>query len=93
MGRQSLAEKFHEEAEEVEEAKGTWQVLYDFKGVKPNSKFWTNLDRVRRLVGGGTLIQYSVFMTASKRGAITVVKLVRHYGANTKLFRTEEIEI
>jgi len=93
LGRRSLAEKFYEDAEENDEEEGTWLVLYDFKGIKSNSKFWTNLDRVKRLVGGGTLIQYSVFMTTSKRGAITALKLARHYGADTILYRAELIEI
>ena len=91
MGRQSLAKKYYDETK-AEEEKGTWLVLYDFKGIKPSSKFWSNLKRVQSLVGEGTLIQYSVIRTGSKRGALTAVKLARHYGAETEIYRVEKIE-
>ncbi len=94
MGRKSIAEKIYELVEEdYEEERGTWLVLYDFKGVKANSKFWTNMKRVENLVNGGSLIQYSVFKTASKRGAITVSKLAEHYGGETILYRAERIDL
>jgi len=93
MGRKSLAKKIYERVEEDhEEERGTWLVLYDFKGVKANSKFWTNMKRVEDLVDGGSLIQYSVFMTASKRGAITVLRLVEHYGGETILYSAERMD-
>ena len=93
MGRKSLAEKYHEQVEEDhEEERGTWLVLYDFKGIKPSTKFWTNMKRVEELVDGGSLIQYSVFKTASKRGAITVLRLAEHYGAETILYRAERMD-
>ena len=94
MGRRSLAEKFYEQVErDYEEERGTWLVLYDFKGVKANSKFWTNMKRVEKLVDGGSLIQYSVFTTASKRGAITVLRLAEHYGGEAILYRAERMEL
>ncbi len=93
MGRKSIAEKIYERVtEDYEEEGGTWLVLYDFKGVKANSKFWTNMKRVENLVDGGSLIQYSVFTTASKRGAITVSRLADHYGGETILYRAERID-
>lgn len=94
MGRKSLAEKTYERVkEDHEEETGTWLVLYDFKGMKANSKFWTNMKRVIDLVNGGSLIQYSAFKTNSKRGAITVHMLAEHYGAETVLYRAEKIEL
>ena len=40
MGRRSLAGKYYGQVEEdYEVERGTWLVLYDFKGVKANSKF------------------------------------------------------
>ncbi len=94
MGRKSLAEKFYQQVEEdYEEEGGTWLVLYDFKGVKANSKFWINMKRVEDLVGGGSLIQYSVFTTASKRGAITLRRLAEHYGGETILYRAERMDL
>lgn len=76
-----------------EEDRGTWLVLYDFKGMKTNSKFWINMKRVEDLVGGGSLIQYSVFTTASKRGAITVLRLAEHYRGETILYRAERMDL
>ena len=94
MGRKSLAEKIYMQVEEdYEEDRGTWLVLYDFKGIKANSKFWINIKRVENLVDGGSLIQYSVFTTASKRGAITVLRLAKHYGAETILYRAERMDL
>ena len=94
MGRKSLAEKYYQQVEEdYEEDRGAWLVLYDFKGIKANSKFWINMKRVEVLVDGGSLIQYSVFTTDSKRGAITVLRLAKHYGAETILFRAERMDL
>ncbi len=72
--------------------KGTWLVLYDFKGIKPSSKFWSNLKKNQAIVGEGALIQYSVFKTKTKRGALTAVKLAQHYGANTESYKAEKID-
>ncbi len=69
MGRISLAVKFYEEAENIPEEDGTWLVLYDFKGIKPSTKYWTNLNRIIKITGGGSLVQYSVFTTTDKRAA------------------------
>ncbi len=90
MGRKSLASTFYEE---TDDEKGSWLILYDFIGIKPSSKFWINLKRIQALAGKGSLIQYSVFTTDSKKGAITAVKLANHYGAKVKLFKAEEINI
>lgn len=94
MGRRSLAEKFYEQVErDHEEEGGTWLVLYDFRGVKVDGKFWVNMKRVGNLVNGGSLIQYSVFTTGSKRGAITVSRLAEHYGGEAILYRAERMEL
>jgi len=92
MGRKSLAEKYYEQVKNNhEEERGTWLVLYDFKEMKANTKFWTNMKRVNDLVNGGSLIQYSAFTTNSKIGAITVFRLAQHYGAETVLYRAEKM--
>jgi len=57
------------------------------------TKFWTNIKRVMNLVNGGSLIQYSVFKTDSKRGAITVLRLAKHYGGEAVLYRAEEMDL
>jgi hypothetical protein len=94
MGRKSLADKLYGQVEEdYEEEIGTWLVLYAFKGVKANSKFWMNVKRVGDLVDGGSLVKYSVFTTASKRGEITVLRLAEHYGGETILYRVERMDL
>ena len=93
MGRKSLAEKFYEEtSEEEDREEETWLVLYDF-GSKPNPRFWRNIKRLIGLVGEGSLVQYSVFMTGSRRGAMAAMKLARHYGAKVMVFKGEQIGI
>ncbi len=92
MPRISLAKQYYEETETDDET-GSWLVLYDFIGIKPSSKFWINLKRIQAIVGVGTLIQYSAFKTDSKRGAITTVKLAKHYGARLKMFKAEEVDL
>jgi len=92
VGRKSLAESFYDSIEDDEPKEiSTWVVLYDFHGIKPNSRFWYNLKRLAKLAGDGSLIQYSVFMTGTKRGAQTAVKLAEHYGAEVLLFRGEMV--
>jgi hypothetical protein len=66
LGRKSLAEDYLDEvSEEEERGDGTWLVMYDFDS-KPNPRFWLNLRRLVRLVGEGSMVQYSVFMTGSR---------------------------
>ena len=81
MGRKSLAVKLYEQTENIPEQEGTWLVLYDFKGIKPSSKYWTNLNRLIDFTGGGSLVQYSVFTTKDKRAAAVAKRLAEHYGA------------
>ncbi len=91
MGRKSIAEEYYEEIPEKEdEEEGTWLVLYDFKS-KPNPRFWANIKRLIGLVGEGSLVQYSVFMTRSRRCAMASEKIARHYGARVMVFKGEEI--
>jgi len=94
MGRKSIAEIFYEEVKkDYEEKTGSWIVVYDFMRMKANSNFWANITRVKNLVGEGSLIQNSVYKTPSKRGAITVLRLARHYGAEAIMYRAEVIDI
>ena len=94
MGRRSLAQEYLDEVPEQEGGEeGTWLVLYDFKGVKPNPRFWSNVKRLSALVGDSRLVQYSVFMTGSRRGAVAAVKLVRHYSGEVVVFKDEEVDL
>jgi hypothetical protein len=92
MGRISLAEKYYQETENLPKEVGTWLVLYDFKGMKPSTKYWTNLNRLIKMTGGGSLIQYSVFTTREKRAAIAANKLAKHYGGETMMYKVEKQE-
>ena len=93
MGRKSLAAIIYEEIPEDEVGEEeTWLVLDDF-GSKPNPRFWGNIRRLIGLVGEGSLVQYSVFMTRSRRGAMAAMKLARHYGAEVMVFKGEQIGV
>ncbi len=89
MGRKSIAEKFYEETA-IDQEVGSWLVLYEFKGVKPNTKFWSNLTRVIAFTGGDADMR-GVFRSNSKRGALTAIKIVKHYGGEYSLFKVEEV--
>ncbi len=92
MGRKSIAEEYYGEISEEEDGEeGTWLVLYDFMS-KPNPRFWGNVKRLIGLVGEGSLVQYSVFMTRSRRGAMAAERIARHYGASVMVFKGEEVE-
>ena len=93
MPRKSLAETYYEETEEREDEAGEiYLVIYDFS-FKPNPRFWANLNRLKSLLGDASLIQYSVFKTGKVRGAMTAVKLARHYGAQVMVFKGEPLDI
>ena len=92
LGRKSLAEEFLEEVTEVKnDGESTWLVMYDFDS-KPNPRFWLNLKRLIRLVGEGSLVQYSVFMTRSRKGDIVADRLAKHYGARVDVFKGEKVD-
>ena len=38
------------------------------------------------------MVQYSVFMTRSRRGAMVAEKLAKHYGAQVDVFKGEKVE-
>ena len=91
LGRKNLAEECLDEVpEEEDRGEGTWLVMHDFDS-KPNPRFWLNLRRLVRLLGEGSLVQYSVFMTGSRRGAIVAERLARHYGAQVDVFMGERV--
>ena len=92
MGRKSLAEKFYKETPETDEDDSDWLMIYDFKH-KPNPRFWSNLKRLHVLIGNSSMIQYSVFKTKSKRGAMAAAKLAKHYGAKVTIFKGEEVQM
>jgi hypothetical protein len=86
MPRKSLAEELYEDEEDCVDEDGHWIVVYDFEG-KPNPRFWVNLSRLSTLGAGSRLLQFSVYMTGSRRIARVAVLLARHYGASVEVFR------
>ena len=95
MGRRSVAEEIWESYEGEEEAQdeGVWLVLYDFKGMKPNPRFWGNVKRLISLAGDGVMLQYSVFSTSKRRSALTAAGIAQHYGAEVVLFQGKIVDL
>jgi len=94
MSRRSLAEILYEEAEDTPEEDGQeWLLLYDFEGIKPGTKFYTNLARLSALKGKTALIQYSALITSSRRVAMAAKNLAAHYGAKTTVFKVVETDL
>ena len=89
MGRRSLAKKIFDEYKEEEPGEDTWLIIYDFPGLKPTSKFYDNLNRIKALAEDGQLVQYSVFMTRDQRAAKAMRDLVKHYDGQVMMFRGE----
>jgi hypothetical protein len=88
MTRKSLADTYYLEAEETAEEPGVeWILLYDFEGLKPSTKFWTNLSRLAAKSEGSTLIQRSVFLAKRRRVVAAARRLAEHYGANVEVFK------
>jgi len=71
---------------------GSWIIVYDFKGTKPNPNFWANLKRISDSRGGG-LIQYSVYSARSHSEAQAISGLVCHYGGEARAFRCVEANV
>jgi hypothetical protein len=71
---------------------GSWIIVYDFKGAKPNPNFWANLKRISDSRGGG-LIQYSVYRARSHSEARAISGLVCHYGGEVRAFRCVEANV
>jgi len=64
-----------------------WLLLYDFKGIKPGTKFYTNLARLSTHRGKTALIQYSALLTSNRRVTMAARKLATYYGAETTVFK------
>ena len=92
-GRKSLAEKIFEEYKDQESGEDTWLVIYDFPNMKPTTKFYDNLNRIKTLAEDGQLVQYSVYMTRDKRAAKAMRDLVKHYDGQVMMFRGELVDL
>ncbi|MCW4012339.1 MAG: hypothetical protein NWF07_05020 [Candidatus Bathyarchaeota archaeon] len=85
MSRISLCEKFLDQYQ-TEEDPFDWIVVYDFIGLKPNPRFWKNLEK---MMGLSTVkrLQYSVLIAANEGDAKAAARLADYYGADTVVFR------
>ena len=93
MTGRSLAEVLYEEAEDTPEVGGEeWLLLYDFKGTKPGTKFYTNLTRLSAHKGKMALIQYSALLTSSRRVTMAARKMATHYRARTTVSKAPETD-
>jgi hypothetical protein len=93
MGRKSLAEQIWEKYSEEQPGDDTWLVIYDFQLVKPTTKFYNNLNRIKKLAKNGELVQFSVNKTNDIRAAKTLRDLVEHYDGKALLFKGEMIDL
>jgi hypothetical protein len=88
VGKIPLARKiFFEMREKHKGNNGTWIVLYLFND-KPNSRFYDNLNRLKGMLENNTVFP-SCFITDSKAGALTLQKLVNHYGGEVLVYKGE----
>jgi len=93
VGRRSLAEQIWRHYSEEETGNETWLVIYDFKNIKPPTKLYNNIHRIKALAMDGDLIQFSVFKTRDRRAAKAVRDLIRHYDGQVTVFRGELTEL
>lgn len=91
MPRRSLAEELYEEAKDHEDDEGHWIIVYDFEG-KTNPRFWINMHKLSAYHPGSRFLQFSVYLTGSRRVARAVVMLARHYGGAVEVFRGDSID-
>lgn len=88
MGRRSVLERVLVEGADDG---GYYIVVYDFEvggGGKIPTRFYRNLSRLEeRFVGRIYRVQKSVYVCRGKNVAVTVSRLVRHYGGRAFVFR------
>jgi hypothetical protein len=85
MSRISLSEEFLDQYQTKEDP-FDWIVVYDFIGLKPNPRFWKNLEKMMMLSTVKRL-QYSVLIASKEGDARAAARLADYYGADTVVFR------
>ena len=89
MNQISLSEEFLEQFK-TEEDPYEWVIVYDFIRLKPNPRFWKNLEKMRTLSSVRRL-QYSVLIAGNEGDARAAARLADYYGADTVVFRCERL--
>ncbi len=85
MPRKRLVEKLRED---LKDEKGLFLVVYDFalgSGTRIPTRFYRNLKALDVVH-----LQKSVILCESKRDALTVARLVRHYGGEARIFSVKK---
>jgi len=90
LTKPSAAYEIIEQALKMEERRGMYVVVYDFKGSRSIPRFYDNLAEVLSTLGG-KLIQRSVVQTRSRRCALAVVALAGRYGAKVEGFKASSL--
>ena len=93
MGRFSMATKLWRHNVKDDEDEGIYVLLYSFEGTKPNPKFWNNLKKLKEYGGEDARARRNAFIVDSKRCALSVKKLVEHFGGNVISFKGYEVEL
>jgi len=88
-GRKRLAEKVLKSID-VKEKKGNYYVVYDFYTGKIPKEFYIQLDYLREEGYFILRMQRSLIYTSSKRCALALKEIVKHYGGEVKVIRAVE---
>jgi len=96
MGRTPLLTKLSNEIRIENSRKNDWLVTYGFPSSRPNPNFFKKLveltDDLHRKGANVDKSRTSIFMTNDLHGAVTAVKLAKHYGADVRLYKVEEMD-
>lgn len=90
MPKQSFAYELIEHVRKMPEKRGSYLVVYDFKGSRSIPRFYDNLREVLSKLDGA-LLQRSVVHTPSYRCARAVMALADRYGAKVQGFKASPI--
>ena len=64
-----------------------------FPNMKPTTKLYDNLNRIKTLAARAQLVQYSVYMTRDQRAAKAMRDLVKHYDGQVMTFKGEQVDL
>jgi hypothetical protein len=92
----SILTRFSSEIKIENSRRDEWLVAYGFPGSKPNPHFFKKLvELTSNLERNGAYVdksRTSIFMTNDLYGAVIAVKLAKHYGADVRLYKVEEMD-
>jgi hypothetical protein len=90
-GRKSLADKLLEGLTGPDPHDRSYLLLYDFRGTRAGTRFYTNLQRIMEKAGdSASLVQLSAFTTTSLKAAIAAQALASGMDAETAVYEARE---